>query len=823
MERCGILTQRLRQPHDDVEAAVAFEQLAGDFATDGGRDGVLHVAGVQAVADQRLAVRRDGQQRQARGLLQPHVGRAVHRLRHRLHLFAEPHQRIQVVAVNLDRHVRAHAGDQLIHAHLDRLGELVVVARYLLHRGFDLGHQRRLCLARVGPFAARLEHDEGIGDRGWHRIGRHLGGPELAEHAIDLGELLDPRLQRGLHMHGLVQAGAGNAHRMHGDVAFVQAGHELRAQARAQQAAQHHRRQRAGHHGPAPAQCPCQCGRVGATRPLHQPRVLLLHLAAQEQRDGGRHERQRQHHRAGQGQHHRDRHRVEHLSLHAGEREDRQVDRGDDAQAEQAGPDDLGGRGRRRVQAFFLGQRAAQRVLQFAETAQAVLDDDDRAVHDQAEIQRTQAHQVAGHAATDHAGQREQHRQRDHRRGDERRTHVAQQQEQHGDDQQRALHQVLRHRADGAVDQRGAVVHRYCAHTRRQAAIRLDQACRGGLRDLATVGPDQHEGGTQHDFPAVHRRRTGPQLRAFAHLGHIAHADRHALAPVQHDVADALQVGDLPRCAHEELLAIALDVTRADVLVVGGDRRDHVVQGEAQRDQSCRVRRDVDLAREAADGVDLGHARHVAQLRTHDPVLQRAQVGGGERCAVRLARLRVGFHRVHEDLAHAGGDGAHLRFQSRGQLRLDLLQALGHLLAREVQVGAVLEHHGHLRQPVARDRARVVQSRQSRQGRLDRERHPLFGLQWRVPVHLRVDLHLHVGDVGRDVDGQPAEAPAADGDQRDRQRQHQPAMGDGEAQDAFEQALRRRDRGISGHARPPTSRCRPSPGSSAPPRLDRLP
>ena len=73
-------------------------------------------------------------------------------------------------------------------------------------------------------------------------------------------------------------------------------------------------------------------------------------------------------------------------------------------------------------------------------------------------------------------------------------------------------------------------------------------------------------------------------------------------------------------------------------------------------------------------------------------------------------------------------------------------------LAREVDVGAVLEHDGDLRQPVARDRARVVEPRQARHRRLDRERDALLGLERRIAGRLRVDLHLHVGDVGNGVD-----------------------------------------------------------------------
>ena len=43
-------------------------------------------------------------------------------------LLAEREQRLQVVAVDLDGDVGAHARDQLVEAHLDRLRELVVVA-----------------------------------------------------------------------------------------------------------------------------------------------------------------------------------------------------------------------------------------------------------------------------------------------------------------------------------------------------------------------------------------------------------------------------------------------------------------------------------------------------------------------------------------------------------------------------------------------------------------------------------------------------------------------------------------------------------------------
>ena len=720
-------------------------------------------------------------------------------------------QGLQVVAVHLHCHVRAHAGDQLVHAHLDRLGELVVVAGQAACGRLDFRQQGGLGLARVGPCLARLEHDEGVGHRRRHRIAGDLAGTDLAEHPFHFGEGGEGLLQGGLHRHRLAQAGAGNAQRVHGDVAFVETGHEFRTQPRGQQAAGQQQHRRAGEHDRATAQRPRQHRLVGPARPLHGPGFLLLDLAAQEQGDGRGDEGQRQQHRAGEREYHGDRHRLEHFSFHPGEGEDRQVHRADDAQAEQAGTDHLGGgRGGGR-QPFAVSEQPPKAVLQFAEAAQAVLDDDHRAIDDQAEIQRAQAHQVAGDAATDHAGEGEQHRQRDHRRGDQRGAEVAQQREQHHHHQQRTFDQVGGHGADGAVHQRGAVVDGDGRHPGRQAAVGLGQARGGGPRDLAAVGADQHEHRAQHHLATVHGGRAGAQLLAFADLGHVAHADRHAFAAVEHDLANAVQVDHLARCSDQELLAVALDVAGTDVAVVGRHRARDVLEGETQRDQARRVGGDVDLPGEPALGVDLGDPGHVAQLRADHPVLQRAQVGGRPRRAVGLARIRFGLHDVHEDLAHAGGNGPHLRFDPGGQLRPGLGDALADLLAGEVQVGAVLEHHRHLRQPVARQRAGVVQPGQAGQRGFQREGHPLFGLQWREARRHGIHLHLHVGDVGGDVDRQLAEAPDAHRDQRQGQGQHQPAPGDGEADDAFERAgwRRRRRRELSAHARPPPSRCRP--------------
>ena len=96
------------------------------------------------------------------------------------------------------------------------------------------------------------------------------------------------------------------------------------------------------------------------------------------------------------------------------------------------------------------------------------------------------------------------------------------------------------------------------------------------------------------------------------------------------------------------------------------------------------------------------------------------------------------------------------------QLALRLLQPLVDEIAREIDVRAVLEHDGHLRQAVARQRARVFDVGQARDGRFHRVRDALLDFQRRVAFRLGVDLHLDVGDVGHCVDRQALIVPTPD-------------------------------------------------------------
>ena len=437
------------------------------------------------------------------------------------------------------------------------------------------------------------------------------------------------------------------------------------------------------------------------------------------------------------------------------------------------------------MEALLARQVPAGGRLRMSQAAHAVLHDHHRPVDDDAEVQGAEAHQVGADLVADHAGEGEQHGQRNHRCRDQGRSDVAEEQEQHRDHQRRALDQVLLDGGNRLVDQNRAVVHRLRDHAGGQRPVDFVQALVHRLRHRAAVLAQQHEDGAQHHFAAVLGGGTGAQLFANLYLGHIADAHRHPIGRADDDVGDVCYRRHLAWRANQILLAAPLDIAGADIAVVALQRLHHVGQAQAMGHQLVRRGCHLVFLGKAADGVDLGHTGHIAQLRLDDPVLNLAQIGRGVGRAVGLQRTGLALHRPHIDFTQARRDRPQRGGQAAGQLGAGLLHALVHQLAREVDIGAVLEHHGHLRQAVARQRARLLQIRQAGHRRLNRKGDTLLGLQRRVAGCVGVDLDLHIGDVGHGVDRQTLIAEDAQGSHAQHTQQHQPALRDGKADDFF--------------------------------------
>ena len=145
-----------REPDDEIEAAVAFENLAHRRAAESRRNQVLDVGDGEPVAGEGLAVEVDREHGETGGLLHLHIGGAGDGGEDGLDFAGGLGHDREVVAVDFDRDIGADAGDEFVEAHLDGLGELVVVAGDGLRGGFHGGDEVGFGALRVGPLVARF-------------------------------------------------------------------------------------------------------------------------------------------------------------------------------------------------------------------------------------------------------------------------------------------------------------------------------------------------------------------------------------------------------------------------------------------------------------------------------------------------------------------------------------------------------------------------------------------------------------------------------------------------------------------------------------------
>lgn len=82
---------------------------------------------------------------------------------------------MKVIAVELDRDIAAHTGDQLVEAQLDRLAELVEIADEASERAFHFTNKLIFRQIGIGPFVARLQDDISVRSIGGHWIAGDFG------------------------------------------------------------------------------------------------------------------------------------------------------------------------------------------------------------------------------------------------------------------------------------------------------------------------------------------------------------------------------------------------------------------------------------------------------------------------------------------------------------------------------------------------------------------------------------------------------------------------------------------------------------------------
>ena len=452
------------------------------------------------------------------------------------------------------------------------------------------------------------------------------------------------------------------------------------------------------------------------------------------------------------------------------------------------------------------------------DAVEQVLDQDHRAVHDDAEIDRAHREQVGRHAARIQIQERGEKRQGDHRGDDEGGLHREHEHEQHEDDQEGSLEEIVEHGAQGGLDELGPIVEGPDTGPLRQDAIVdvTDPLAQRLQDDRGVLAP-------AHQDDPLHRVLVGvarhDPLAGGVSDRHPAHVpDGHGHAPLRSDahLLDVPQVLEDAEAPDDEHLAASLDVATRGVVAPLPQRFEDVGQTDLERRHPRRVRLDVDLAQKPAVRHDVRNARDAQKLGPHHPVLLRAQ---GHRVGA------LALERVAVDLADGRRQGTEGRLNAGGEL--GPRQTLQDLLPGEEGLNTVLEGQGHERQPEERDAAQAEQARHAVQDALERDRDAALHLLGRLAGKEGDDLHLRVGRVGESLDGELREGVvAARGQDRGQDKRGEPVLQrlaeEGVEHPGDRPAARRRGRpGCPEAGRPPPRWSRRAPGRRGPGRARR--
>ena len=457
--------------------------------------------------------------------------------------------------------------------------------------------------------------------------------------------------------------------------------------------------------------------------------------------------RERQQERGGQRKDDRQRHRDEELALQPLQRQQRHEHDDDDQHARRDGLQHLAHRSKN-----DMDQRHRRGRSLLAEVRDDVLDDDHERVdqHSDRDGEAAEAHQVGGHPGLAHDDQGDDDRQRKAQRDDQRGPPIAEEQQQQDDHQDGGFGQRADDRADGAPDQSAAVIEDVDRNAFRQRRLKLLQALAHVAHELARIGTAQ----TEHESldrlaAAVDRDGAVACELADANAGDVADPDRRPIARLDDDRADVVDGADAALDADKRAVLALVDAAGPVVAAVRRDRAPEGLGRDAAGGEGGADRHDLEGADIAAERIDVGHAGDRAQRRPDHPVEQGPA----------LCERQVGaVDREHEHLAERAGDRGEAAAHAFRQVARDVGQALRDLVARPVDVGAVLEIEGDVGERVFGRRAQDLLVRDPEQLELDRHGNPLLDLLGGEARRLHDDFHLDRRDVGKCIDRQGGKA-----------------------------------------------------------------
>ena len=245
---------------------------------------------------------------------------------------------------------------------------------------------------------------------------------------------------------------------------------------------------------------------------------------------------------------------------------------------------------------------------------------------------------------------------------------------------------------------------------------------------------------------AALRHHTIARNRADLDFGQIADAHRRAVLSRHYHRTQVVQGGDAALAAHQQHFVAFAEPAGAVVAVIGADRLLELCHGHAAGGHSELIGHDLESANDTPQRIDVGDTGHGAQRRSNDPIEQAAPLG---------QRQSLAFDGEHEHFPQRGRDRRHAAGDAGRQTLRQPAQAFADLLARPIDVGAILEVDCHIDQAVLGDRAQDFCFRDAEHFHFDRHRDSAFDFLRRGAGGLHDDFDLGARHIGESVDRQP--------------------------------------------------------------------
>ena len=207
LNRVDAVSVFFRIPQGQIESFVSLIDAGCRFLPDRRGNNFLNMGDIDTVASDLAAINVDGEVGLAEELFDPHIAHAPDRCHDGLNLFRRTSQHRQIVSEYFYGGFRSDAGQQLIHALLDRLAQQIIGSRHffnafadgIVESGFGFGRR---------PFVHRTESHGGVTGIGFLRIVSHLRAADLGHHHAHFGKLHHGALHLFFNLDGAIQRDA---------------------------------------------------------------------------------------------------------------------------------------------------------------------------------------------------------------------------------------------------------------------------------------------------------------------------------------------------------------------------------------------------------------------------------------------------------------------------------------------------------------------------------------------------------------------------------------------------------------------------------------